>query len=119
MPAENNFTQREQQLQRQNDELRARLKEAEGTLRANRKGEADAVGIAKELGDSLEQRVAERTAELRRSVHLLQGEQRRFSEVLDALPIYVILLTRDYRVSFANRFFEDRYGNDEGRRCYE
>jgi len=63
--------------------------------------------------------VAERTAELRQSVRLVQAERRRFHEVLDALPVYVILLTPDYHVAFANRFFESRFGKSEGRRCYE
>jgi len=71
------------------------------------------------LSESLEQRVAERTAELRQSVNLVQAERRRFHEVLDALPVYVILLTPDYHVAFANRFFESRFGKSEGRRCYE
>ena len=29
------------------------------------------------------------------------------------------LLSPDYRVPFANRFFEDRFGKSEGKRCYE
>ncbi len=73
----------------------------------------------RQLNDSLEQRVVERTSELQQSVNQVQGEQRRFHEVLDALPVYVILLTPDYRVSFANSFFESRFGRSEGRRCYE
>ena len=35
------------------------------------------------------------------------------------LPVYVILLSPDYHVPLANRFFEDRFGKAHGRRCYE
>ena len=35
------------------------------------------------------------------------------------LPAYVVLLSPDYHVPFANRFFEERFGKSEGRRCYE
>ena len=35
------------------------------------------------------------------------------------LPAYVVLLSPDYHVPFANRFFEERFGESEGRRCYE
>ncbi len=73
----------------------------------------------REMNESLEQRVAERTADLQRSMSQVHAAQQRFHEVLDALPVYVILLTSDYHVSFANRFFESRFGKDEGRRCYE
>jgi PAS domain S-box-containing protein len=43
----------------------------------------------------------------------------RLNSVLDMLPAYVILLSQDYRVPFANRFFEERFGKSWGRRCYE
>jgi PAS domain S-box-containing protein len=35
------------------------------------------------------------------------------------LPAYVILLTPDYHVSFANQFFEERFGKSNGHCCYE
>ncbi len=47
------------------------------------------------------------------------AERQRFHDVLDRLPAYVILLSPDYHVPFANRFFEERFGKSEGRRCYE
>jgi PAS domain S-box-containing protein len=71
------------------------------------------------MNESLEQRVAERTAELQESMNQVHAAEKRFHEVLDALPVYVILLTSEYHVSFANRFFEGRFGKSEGRRCYE
>lgn len=62
--------------------------------------------------EHLEELVRERTGEL-------DAERRRFHEVLDALPAYVVLLGMDYRVPFANRFFEERFGKSGGKRCYE
>ncbi len=69
--------------------------------------------------ETLEFRVAERTADLDRAIQTLSAERLRFNEVLDALPLYVILLTPDYHVPFANRFFEERFGKSGGARCYE
>ena len=67
----------------------------------------------------LELRVRERTAELAGAMTALERERRRFHDVLEMLPAYVILLSPDYRVPMANRFFEERFGKSEGRRCYE
>lgn len=49
----------------------------------------------------------------------LDDERQRFRHVLDQLPAYLVLLSRDYHVPFANRFFEERFGAAGGRRCYE
>jgi hypothetical protein len=49
----------------------------------------------------------------------MQAERHRLDDVLNMLPAYVVLLSPDYRVPFANRFFEERFGKSEGRRCYE
>jgi signal transduction histidine kinase len=35
------------------------------------------------------------------------------------MPAYLILLTPDYHVSYANRYFRERFGEDRGMRCYE
>ncbi len=63
--------------------------------------------------------VMERTAELQKAETALEAERRRFHDVLDALPVYVILLTPDYHVPFANRFFRERFGESHGKRCFE
>jgi PAS domain S-box-containing protein len=52
-------------------------------------------------------------------VEAVQAERQRFNDVLNMLPAYVALLSPDYRVPFANRFFEERFGESKGRRCYE
>jgi PAS domain S-box-containing protein len=75
-----------------------------------------------ELGkhrQNLEELVQQRTAELRQSAALMEAERRRFRDVLDQLPAYLMLVSPDHRVSFANRFFEERFGKSSGRRCYE
>lgn len=90
---------------------------------------ADQVAIAmhrilneKALRDAhsqLERVVAERMVELQKTLTGLQDEKQRFREVLDALPAYVILLTPDHHVPFENRFFRERFGEANGRRCFE
>jgi len=48
-----------------------------------------------------------------------ETERKRLYSVLETLPVYVVLLTPDYHVSFANKFFRERFGEDRGRRCFE
>ena len=81
----------------------------------------------------LERRVQERTAELsrvnreleaeiaerRRAEAAVSQERQRLHDLLERLPVYVILLTPDYHVPFANRFFRERFGESHGRRCFE
>ena len=73
----------------------------------------------KRAHDELEVRVAERTVKLQETVQLVQAERKRFYDVLETLPAYLVLLTPDYHVPFANRFFRERFGESEGRPCYE
>jgi PAS domain S-box-containing protein len=74
-------------------------------------------GVFAAARDVTERKRAEE--QVRRTTEALESERRRFHEVLDMLPAYVVLLTPDYRVPFANRFFEQRFGKSQGRRCYE
>jgi len=46
-------------------------------------------------------------------------ERKRFNDVLELIPAYLVLLTPDYHVPFANRFFRERFGESHGRRCFE
>jgi two-component system CheB/CheR fusion protein len=71
------------------------------------------------LNDELEARVAAQTAEIRRTYGAVEGERQRFYDVLETLPAYVVLLTPDYQVPFANRTFRERFGEGSGKRCYE
>jgi PAS domain S-box-containing protein len=81
----------------------------------------------------LEERIHERTKELAQANKSLEveiaghklareainAERQRFNDVLNRLPAYVVLLTTDYHVPFANRFFEERFGKSQGKRCFE
>ena len=69
--------------------------------------------------EELEMRIQERTRELGRVNRALDTERQRFNDVLESLPVYVILLAPDYHVPFANRFFRERFGESHGKRCYE
>ena len=73
----------------------------------------------REAKEQLEARVRERTTELRQSMELVGVQRQQFRNALDLLPAYLVLLTPDHRVLFANRFFEERFGKSDGRRCYE
>jgi len=55
----------------------------------------------------------------RQADEAVKAEHQRLNDILDMLPVYVVVLTRDYQVPFANRFFRERFGESGGRRCYE
>ena len=69
--------------------------------------------------DELELRVEERTAEVLRALDAAGRERQRLYDLLEALPVMICLLTPDYHVAFANRSFREKFGEPEGRRCYD
>lgn len=69
--------------------------------------------------DELELRVEERTSEVRKALELAAKERQRLYDVLEALPAMICLLTPDYHVVFANRSFREKFGESEGRHCYD
>ena len=75
--------------------------------------------VLRKARDELEARVQERTAELKKTSEELGAERQRFNDVLEMMPVYLLLLTPDYHVPFANRFFRERFGESHGRRCFE
>ena len=72
----------------------------------------------KELSDAskvLQNEITER----KRAVAVTEAQNKKLNEVLDMLPAYMILLSPDYHVPFANRFFRERFGESHGKRCFE
>ena len=61
----------------------------------------------------------EDVTERKRARDAVEAERQRFNDVLEMLPAYLVLLTPDYHVPFANRFFRERFGESHGRRCFE
>jgi len=55
----------------------------------------------------------------KRAEAALFAERQKFNTILDSVPPYVVLLTPDYHVGFANREFCTRFGEHKGRKCYE
>lgn len=49
----------------------------------------------------------------------LEIEQRRFFSLLNELPGYVSLQSRDYRIVYGNRYFENIFGESNGRQCHK
>ncbi|MEW6667565.1 MAG: CheR family methyltransferase [Thermodesulfobacteriota bacterium] len=110
------------QLSYSNIKLARSLAERESLMQALRKAR-----------DELELRVEERTRELADLNEELQAEvaerkhaeeavgmeRQRLYDVLETLPVYVVLLSPDYHVPFANRFFRERFGESGGLRCFE
>lgn len=125
--------QDEEALRLANEELESRVRERTASLEVAKAALLENRAALQKSHDDLEQRVQQRTAELtqsnaalavevaerRRAELAVSAERQRFEDVLNKLPAYLVLLTSDYRVAFANRFFEDRFGKAEGRRCYE
>jgi PAS domain S-box-containing protein len=67
-------------------------------------------GVANVLGAAIDRKRAEED---------VKAERQRFNDLLDTLPVYLILLSPNYHVPFANRFFRERFGESRGKRCFE
>lgn len=50
---------------------------------------------------------------------LIKTERKRFYNLFEMMPVYMILLSADYHIPFANKFFRDRFGEPQNRCCYE
>jgi PAS domain S-box-containing protein len=61
----------------------------------------------------------EDVTERKRAEKAVKEERQRFNDVLEMLPAYLVLLSPDYHVPFANRFFRERFGDSHGKRCFE
>ncbi|MBI5100442.1 MAG: PAS domain S-box protein [Nitrospirae bacterium] len=68
------------------------------------------IGVFAAARDVTEKLQAEKT---------VAAQRKRFFDVLETLPAYLVLLSADYHVPFANRYFRERFGESNGMRCYE
>ncbi len=77
-------------------------------------------GISRDVTDRkrAEQTLRENETRLK-AAEATQAERRHFYNVLETLPAMICLLTPEYKVDFANRAFRARFGESNGRRCYE
>ncbi len=57
--------------------------------------------------------------ERKKAREILEKERKRFNDVLEVLPAFVVLLTTDYKVRHSNSFFTNRFGGDKDKHCYE
>jgi len=78
-----------------------------------------ATEMLRKAHDELETRIIERTMELKKTNKALIAERKRFNDVLETLPAYLVLLNKEYHVPFANKFFRERFGESSGQRCFE
>ena len=57
--------------------------------------------------------------ERKKARETLEKERKRFNDVLEMLPAFVVLLTTDYKVRHSNSFFNNRFGGIKDKHCYE
>jgi signal transduction histidine kinase/ActR/RegA family two-component response regulator len=70
--------------------------------------------------EELEQRVQQRTAEVRQTFKDLSRERQRLYDLLETLPVMIFMIAPDHRMAFANRLLRRKLGeNLRGKRCYE
>ena len=69
-----------------------------------------AVGVFAAARDITEQKRAEAA---------VLAERQRLFDVMETLPAMIRLLTPDYHVAFANRSSREKFGEPDGRHCYE
>ncbi len=76
------------------------------------------VWLTARSGNQIDEKRRRYEEELLKS-RVIESERKRFDSVLDLLPAYIVLLTPDYHVPYANRYFRERFGESNGQRCYE
>jgi PAS domain S-box-containing protein len=106
--AEEELCQQNEELMVAHEELYRHQEHLEELVR-DRTGELEAANA------KLQEEINEREA----AEKAVKAERQRFIDVLETLPAYLVLLTPDYHVPFANRFFRERFGESHGRPCFE
>jgi len=69
---------------------------------------------AESLGAAIGQALLNKRAEM-----AAEEERRRLFRLMDGLPAYVYLQAPDYTIPFANRYFRETFGENEGVPCYK
>jgi PAS domain S-box-containing protein len=72
----------------------------------------------RQLNQELEQRVRARTADLSVASERLRAERQRFLDLLEKMPVIVVLLRPDYRVEWVNRAYREALGDNVGKLCF-
>jgi PAS domain S-box-containing protein len=81
-------------------------------------GRKQAEEALRRMNETLEQRVAEQTAEIRRAHEATKSERQRFLDVLDTLPVIITLLRPDHRIAFINQAYRKALGDNLGHLCF-
>ena len=63
--------------------------------------------------------VIKNLTESKKSEGKYKTEIQRYFDMFEMMPAYLILLTEDYHVLIDNKFFRERFGKSNGRRCYD
>lgn len=50
---------------------------------------------------------------------MLREERKRIFDILDEIPGFIYILTPEYKIRFANRYFRENFGDSIGKSCYE
>jgi len=101
-----------------NNEIAEHKKDEEALQKAHEELEARIQERTKELAE-VNRTLQVEISEHKQSRKMIEIEKQRFDDVLESLPVYVVLLAPDYHVPFANRFFRERFGESHGKRCFE
>ena len=54
-----------------------------------------------------------------RIIKAITSERQRFFNMLEELPVMVCLITPDYHIPYANKAFREKFGEADGRHCFE
>jgi signal transduction histidine kinase len=88
-------------------------------MKDENKTKVELIKELKLLRKEQEKGVCKDIAERKQVEESLRTERQRLHNVLEVMPMMVCLLTPDYHVTFANRAFREKFGESNGRHCYE
>ena len=75
--------------------------------------------IERSNGETLLAGVSFDITDLKQADIALKKDRDQFFSILEHLPGFVYLQAPDYSIRFANRYFQERFGSPNGKRCYE